>query len=69
MRVEGYDLHAYCDSLTPHEFREGRRVFAGQTKADAYQQAKKAGWKFGKKGGVEYDLCPACARAIRSRKG
>lgn len=60
MRVEGYDLHAYCDNVPDEKCRAPLRgstnEFNRGSKRETYRAAKAAGWKFGRR-----DLCPWCA--------
>jgi len=57
MRVEGYDLHCYCDAESEeHGHNEFPHTFAGDSKTHAHAAARRAGWSLGKT-----DLCPKCS--------
>lgn len=71
MKAEGYSLHVYCSNgptesdefRGPHTcvvpFEGGRGEFFGSTKALAYNEARRAGWKLGD----VQDFCSGCVRA------
>ena len=58
-RVEGYELHLYCDNIN-YAIHENDRFpieYSGENKQDCYRQARKRGWELGKK-----DYCPKCMK-------
>ena len=55
MKVEGYDLHLYCDNDGCQYHRWRQYQIDEPTKSLAHKQARKQGWVLGKK-----DICPKC---------
>jgi hypothetical protein len=77
MRIEGYELHLYCDSADAHpcnyrfpndpdQGKAGARFpvkINATCKRVAYRLANRAGWRLG-----EVDYCPSCAKRLAPLK-
>ena len=66
MIVSGYTLDVYCDfgaGVHESKWTTVKDQFFDESKAVAWRQCRRAGWKVKKVDGVEKAMCPACVKA------
>lgn len=69
MMAGAYTLDLYCDGVACVEgpaWKAAKAQYVGETKAEAFRKAKRAGWGLGS--WTEAVLCPSCHKQERRNR-